>query len=139
MAELDQGYKNLINVILNLNHDRYKSYFNYFIILHLGLIAAIGSENYYNKIQCLRQFLVFVGIILAIAWFLVHYKIQRDIKEAWQAIENYEKSDKYFEVIKISDARWKGCECLSASKLMLVIPICFFLAYFFIFFNRMCS
>ena len=74
MAELDQGYKNLISVILNLNHDRYKSYFNYFIVLHLGLITAFGSD-FSKDIHCFRQFLILIGIILAIAWFLVQFKI----------------------------------------------------------------
>lgn len=131
LQELNQCYP-------NLNHDRYKSYFNYFIILHLGLITAIGSD-FSREIHCFRQFLIFIGIILAIAWFLVQYKIQRDIEEVWHIIENYEKSDKYCEVIRISEARWKCSACWSASKLMLVIPVCFFFTYCFIVAKIMCS
>jgi hypothetical protein len=41
---LDQGYKYLVEVMLNLNHDRYKSYFNYFIVLHPGIVAAMHTD-----------------------------------------------------------------------------------------------
>lgn len=128
MAELDPGYKSLISVILNLDHDRYKSYFNYFIVLHLGLITAIGGD-FASKLNNLRPFFVITGIVLAVAWLMVQYKIQRDIREAWKAIEAYENSDKYDGVIKVHQARWKG---FPASKLMLVIPCCFLFAYLFI-------
>jgi uncharacterized membrane protein len=128
MAELDHGYKNLISVILNLNHDRYKSYFNYFIVLHLGMITAIGT-NFGEQIDHSRQFLCILGIVLSIVWLLVLYKIQRDIREAWRAIEQYESSEQYDGAIRISKTLWKG---FSASKLMLAIPCSFLVAYVFI-------
>lgn len=128
MRELDPGYKNIIGVILNLNHDRYKSYFNYFIILNLGIITAIGSE-FGACIECIKQFLSIVGIVLSIAWLLVLFKIFKDIKGAWSAIEQYEKSDKYDGIIKISETTWK---CYSASKIMFIIPLCFITVYIFV-------
>lgn len=124
---MDEGYKHLITVVLNLDHDRYKSYFNYFIITHLGILTAIGSD-FSKTVTSLRPFLCRIGVILSVVWLLVLYKVQKDIEIAWKEIERYEKSYKY-KGVKIHKTRWKGYR---ASKIMLIIPLCFLFTYIFV-------
>jgi hypothetical protein len=126
---MDEGYKNLINIIIKLNNDRYKSYFNYFIIMNLGTLTAIGSD-FSKEVSNLRLFLSMIGIILSISWLLVLYKVQKDIHLSWKKIEDYEKSDQYKD-IRIHETLWKG---FSASKIMLVIPACFLATNIFLFY-----
>jgi hypothetical protein len=126
---LDKGYRHLITIILNLNHDRYKSYFNYFIILHLGTLTAIGSDFAACRPLLMQSFSI-IGIVLAIVWILVLDKIQKDISMAWKAIEDYEESNEY-KGVKIHKTRWQGW--FPASRVMLTIPVLFIIVYFVVF------
>lgn len=122
---LDQGYKYVVEVILNLNHDRYKSYFNYFIVMHLGIVAAMHADLSKTMSDASR-YLSTIGIALGFGWLGVLYKIQRDIEQAWSLIRDYENSSQYTQRIKVSETDWKG---FRASWIMLFIPFGFLVFY----------
>lgn len=44
MDEIYPGYKFAVEVLLPLNHDRYKSYFYQFSLLELGLFTAMNLK-----------------------------------------------------------------------------------------------
>jgi len=123
--ELDLGYRYVVEVILNLNHDRYKSYFNYFIILHLGIVTVMLTK-FSESMADGQRYLGIVGVFLGFCWLGVLHKIQQDIKKAWSLIEKYENSAQYTQEIKVSDTVGKG---FKASQLMLFIPIGFLAFY----------
>ena len=88
MCNVDTGYKYSIEVLLNLNYDRYKTYFTQFIVLHLGIFTAMNTD----RLSSLIPLLAVVGILLSVIWFMVLRKIAADIRELWHLIEDHEKS-----------------------------------------------
>ncbi len=116
MCNVDTGYKYSIEVLLNLNHDRYKTYFTQFMVLHLGIFTAMNADS----LSSLIQFLAVVGILLSVIWFMVLRKVAADIKKLWRLIEDHEKPLKQSIKVHKSQAR-----LYSAYRMMLLVPILF--------------
>ena len=113
-----ENYKRLIEVIIPLNHDRYKSYFVHFFAVQVAILAGIANDFTKDMLGA-RITLVFVGIVMAIIWFFVQRKISHDIKNVWQMLSKHEKDDAFKDCIKVSDTPSKNHT--PASKLMLFI------------------
>lgn len=120
MCDVDTGYKYSIEVLLNLNHDRYKTYFTQFMVLHLGIFTAMNAD----RLSLLFQFFAVVGILLSVIWFMVLRKVAADIKKLWRLIEDHEKSLK--QSIKVHESHDR---LYSASRMMLLVPLLFFLVH----------
>lgn len=136
--ELDQGYRYVVEVLLNLNHDRFKSYFNYFIILHLGIVTAMLT-NYVDQKLGIRLPLAIIGLLLSLCWLWVLGLIRKDITRAWSQIEYYETIHPYKQEIKLSKVRRTDrCISFSASFVMLAIPIAFLFFYAYVLVIEFC-
>ena len=118
---MDEGYKYLIKTFTPLNHDRYKTYFTQFIVVHFGLFIAISKQ--FEKI---KVSLCVIGIILSIAWFLVLLKISLDINKTWKAIKYFENSSDCQQKIRVTGI---GISGIPASVIMLSIPVIFAAVY----------
>ncbi len=118
---MDDGYKLLIETLIPLDHDRYKSYFAEFVTLHFSLFVAISTQfkSQYRELSA-------IGIVLCVIWFMLLLKITSDIKNRWEAVASYENNPACTQIIKLS--KIKRME-LPGSKLLLVIPIAFLAAY----------
>ena len=121
-----ENYKRLVEVIIPLNHDRYKTYFVHFFAVHFAIFAGIANE-FTKSIIGARSVLVIIGLVLSIIWFFVQIKIVQDIKNVWKIIEDYENGKEFVDSIYISKTPSKNCT--PASKLMLAVPVGFLLIY----------
>ncbi len=122
----DENYKRLIEVIIPLNHDRYKSYFIQFFAVHVAILTGIAND-FTKDMVGVRITLVIIGIVMAAIWFLIQRKISHDIRNVWQMLSAQENSDEFKDRIKISDTPSKNG--MPASMLMLSIPVGFVLIY----------
>jgi hypothetical protein len=120
MSNIDIGYKYSIEVLLNLNHDRYKTYFAQFMVLHLGIFTAMNAD----KLSKLIPLFAVIGMALSVIWFIVLIKITLDIKKLWGLIEKYEKSSEQSIKVHESSSRFLG-----SSWLMLIVPLLFFIVH----------
>ena len=121
MSDIDAGYKFSVEVLLNLNHDRYKTYFAQFIVLQLGVFTALNID----KLSKLIPLFSIVGIIIGLVWFLTLRKINADIHQLWYLIEKHEKTLSN-QSIKINESRTPILPC---GKLMLSVPILFIVVH----------
>ena len=131
MSNSNDAYELAVTTLLPLDHDRYKSYFTQFTVLHLGLFTAISSD----KLAYLTPLFSFVGVLISIVWLFVLIKINSDIKYFWEKIENFENKREN-QSIKLSELRSKS---YSSGKLMLSIPIIFGFVHIFIALALKCS
>ncbi|WP_369160813.1 hypothetical protein [Candidatus Thiodiazotropha sp. LNASS1] len=122
----DENYKRLIENVIPLNHDRYKSYFVQFFAVHFAILAGIASD-FTQKTQGAETTLVLMGIVMAGIWLLVQRKLSLDIKNVWEMVTIIESCEKFRDRIKFSDT--PSTEGAPASKLMLTIPGGFILIY----------
>ena len=123
MCNVDIGYKYSVEVLLNLNHDRYKTYFTQFMVLHLGIFTAMNAD----KLSQLIPLFANIGMALSIIWFIVLLKIAFDIKKLWGLIKEYEQSTEQLIKVHGSRSRFPG-----ASWFMLMVPALFLIAHVFI-------
>lgn len=77
MCNIDTGYKYSVEVLLNLNHDRYKTYFTQFMVLQLGIFTAMNAD----KLSKLIPLFADIGMALSFIWFIVLIKIALDVKK----------------------------------------------------------
>ncbi len=117
MCDIDQGYKYSVEVLLNLNHDRYKTYFAQFIILQLGVFTAMSND----KLSSLLPLLTIIGIFIGIIWLLTLRKINADIRQLWNQIKAYEESLER-QSVKVHESRARA---YAAGKWMLSVPCVF--------------
>lgn len=120
MNEQDIGYKYSVEVLMNLNHDRYKTYFTQFMVLHLGIFTAMNVD----KLISLLELFSIIGMILSLIWLLVLVKISLDIAKLSNIIENYELSTN--QIIKVHET---NSSFVPASWLMLFVPMLFFIVH----------
>jgi hypothetical protein len=130
----DYQYRQLVETVLELNHDRFKTYFTQFLVLHFGIFIAIyqlgestdlilnSSKNGLQLLLCL------IGISLAFVWYKVLLHIKRDIREAWTKIWRYEQSLGLR--LRISESP-DGLRRRGAASMMLCVPLACGLAYLF--------
>jgi len=150
--DIDAGYRMSVEVLLNLNHDRYKSYFTQFIVLHFGIFTVYNSKNL-EHLTCL---LSAVGVILAIVWFFALCVIREDIKRLWELITDYEDDPTQSIKIKINESRasksilkrktdaprgefaklMRFMQKQGSGKLMLSVPILFIIVHGYMFFRE---
>ena len=123
MCNIDTGYKYSVEVLLNLNHDRYKTYFTQFMVLHLGIFTAMNAD----KLSKLIPLFADIGMALSFIWFIVLIKIALDIKKLWGLIKSYEESSDQSIKVHESRSRFPG-----ASWLMLIVPLLFLIVHIFI-------
>jgi hypothetical protein len=97
MNKPDRGYKYLVEVMLNLNHDRFKTYFNTFLFINSGLILASIENIVPADVEIV---ICAAGVLLSVIWILVHIKLITDIRNTWKKIEDYEKDT--FQKVTIS-------------------------------------
>jgi hypothetical protein len=122
----------LIENQIPLNHDRYKTYFTQFIVVHLGIFTALAQEGFKE----MTSIFCAAGIVLSFAWLLVLLKIKSDISETWKDLEKIEaalsEEERITAIPRID---------MPASRVMLFIPIIFFFVYIamFIFRCQACS
>jgi hypothetical protein len=129
----DIGYRYLVEILVPLNHDRYKTYFNTFLILNSGLILASIKDFAPAVFQQIALAVCLAGIALSIIWMIVLYKVTADIRAAWKAIEAYEKNseqkvkltalEEFAKIKKTAIRKWP------ATKVMNLLPLCF-IAFF---------
>ncbi len=130
----DDVYKMAVEVLIPLNHNRYKDYFTQFIVLHFGLFASMRKE-FLPGISCKVPFLCAVGMLLSYFWFLTLYKIYADITNLSNQIEKYENKDSKLE-FKISESNRKqdiSKLVIHSGIVMMGIPILIGVVYFIIF------
>ena len=120
MNEQDIGYKYSVEVLMNLNHDRYKTYFTQFMVLHLGIFTAMNVD----KLISLLELFSTIGMTLSLIWLLVLVKISLDIAKLSDTVENYELSTK--QKIKVHETT---SSFVPASRLMLLVPMLFFIVH----------
>ena len=128
MCNIDTGYKYSVEVLLNLNHDRYKTYFTQFMVLHLGIFTAMNAE----KLSKLISLFAGIGMVLSFIWFLVLLKISADIRKLWDTIRRYEEASNHS--INLYESR---VNCVGASLIMLLVPLLFLLVHISICQNRL--
>ena len=144
-VDVDTGYKLAVKVLIPLNHDRYKSYFTQFIVLHFGLFTLMNKDLLPNS-PIEVPFLCIVGIVVSYIWWLKLKKIRADIAELWRRIKNHEderyKDKKYKNIksaliIKTNESRAEvdesGRKVFSSGRLMMWIPKLIGVVYFVIF------
>lgn len=127
---MDDGYKLLVEKLIPLDHDRYKSYFAQFVTLHFSLFVAISTQfkSQYRELSA-------IGIFLCVIWFILLLKIISDIKNKWAAVESYENNSACTQIIKLSKIKRMK---LPGSVLLLFIPIGFLAAYIVILCHGVC-
>lgn len=115
-----ENYKKLIEVIIPLNHDRYKSYFVHFFAVQVAIFAGIAND-FTKELSGSRITLIVVGIITAAIWFFVQRKISYDIRNVWEMLSKFENGEDFDDQIKVSDTPSKNYT--PASMLMLTVPL----------------
>ncbi|MHB8483391.1 MAG: RipA family octameric membrane protein [Nitrospiria bacterium] len=118
---IEERYKLLVGILIPLNHERYKSYFTQFAVMHFGLFLAI------KQFKGLFRWLSVVGIILCVIWLLVLWGIRSDIKNKWKLVKQHENKDS-FQNLKLYDEEQKS-QVLQGSILMLFVPFLFIVVY----------
>ena len=73
---LEVSYDFILRTFVPLNHDRFKSYFNYFLLLEVGLLTLIfvrGTESIIPEADRQLFTLAFsvMGIVSSLVWFAV--------------------------------------------------------------------
>ncbi len=128
-VEVNAGYKMAVEVLVPLNHNRYKDYFTQFIVLHFGLFTLMKVDmppDILFKVPILSA----VGVILSFIWLLTLMKIRSDISKLWKLIEDYEdekyKDEKPKAYIKTHESR---SDFYSSGSLMISVPIIIGLVY----------
>lgn len=121
-----ENYERLVNVMIPLNHDRYKTYFVHFFAVNIAIFAGIANE-FTDDIANAKVFLAFVGVVINIIWYLVQRKVQLDIKNVWSLIEKYEKCSEFNDCIRISNT--PSPKGFPSSELMLWVPAGFLVVY----------
>lgn len=129
-VDVDTGFKMAVEVLLPLNHDRYKVYFTQFIVVHFGLFTLMKTdvlEGVSYKISSL----CIVGMFFSFLWFLTLHKIYADISNLWKLIKDYEKKHPRLEFkISKSGVEPNKCKLLFHSGIvMMFIPILIGLVY----------
>ena len=138
-VDVETGYKLAVKVLLPLNHDRYKSYFTQFIVLHFGLFSAMNMD-FLSKNPAKVLILSAVGIFFSRIWWLTLKKIYADITALWGLIQDYEEAryghEKYKDILPALIIKThKSCDkdLTGSGKLMMRIPILIGLVYVIIF------
>ena len=131
MCKVDPGYDLAVRILVPLNHDRYKSYFNHFTIINLGLFTAMNAD----KFDPIKQCLAYLGIVACIIWLIVLIKINIDISNLWKKIGSYENSSND-QVVKLFEKKNKF---IPSGWAMIIIPILFGLAHVFVAVNSTIS
>lgn len=87
---LEVSYDYVLRTLVPLNHDRFKSYFNYFLILQIGLLTLIfvrGTDAIIEEAdrESFTIGFAILGIASSLAWLAILVKITRDIRLAWKS------------------------------------------------------
>ena len=112
---MDESYKTALTVLVPLNHERYRDYFNQFAALNLGVFLAIATQFRDRAVL-----LSWCAIALNVLWFVVQLKIALDIKTLSAALRTHEDAHRITIGIKDNQA-WR----MGASWVMLAVPVLF--------------
>jgi hypothetical protein len=136
----DTGYRYLVEILIPLNHDRYKTYFNTFLILNSGLILASIKDFAPTVFQRIAWAVCLAGVVLSIIWMIVLYKVTADISAAWKAIEAYEKDSgqkvKLTGLEETAKIKKTAMRKLPATRVMNLLPLCFIIFFILLYLTK---
>ena len=141
---LPLSYDLLLRAVVPLNHDRFKSYFNYFLVLQIGLLTLIFTRAPESLIGDAGTQILFtralsgLGMLSCTAWLLILLKIVRDIRLAWHTAIHIEHEaraqvslaeDYVFGSSQLETRYTRLVRFVPASGVMTVFPIVFLVVY----------